>query len=746
MAGDYSRNSGIQGTIVNWPGSTTTVYAEINKSNTAHDVSQLDVTGPGDGGDKRSYLGYSGGSGSLSGWVFHDKTPFPKNTVGEKVRFALTSGTIIESITSACNATYPALLTNVSFGRAPDNENKRVRFSCQCVRNGPMTIGGYTMSAVNLSSAITYKVVNTNTSITVDRTGLDDRSQWREVIQGVPDTFAAEQAVIKSRVSALAFDPRTSALKLNTGTATRWADNIIIADYVGARMTSVERIEIPGSFTSTDPNNINSSQKKTKVDSLPTLDSPYKTRTVTVNEAVPGRTVYTVEGGLRSTKDDIQMPETFVNYDPKGNDSAARQAMVYVASGAAPSAPTITASGMKVVSFGDTSINDLEKKRTFELAVWDTGDKASKTKNFVSVDPHGIETEATTATFSKGGSMPAVPYGQKLVDTETIELPGGIVTVNKYGVWDSKDRLVFSKNMVNVDPTGLKSYATSALFTSSGNMPSVPAPLKIVSVETIQAPNGTLRVNKYGLNTAADEEKYRAIISTRSISQPWHDRIAAIVSSTTSASGIANSDFASALGTAYLDGVSVQKLDDNHALITEDYINPGITMQGSTQYYPRTILAKLDGSIVKAYVRKVRTRGSSYRLEVVPSTTMQYYRRFAIVRRKGPITSSISSPAIPDYASIQGQTNSAPFLGYPTGTVMYVGAEYASNIGISSQYPNMVYIFIQDPVGYFELQGFDTDVIVSSLTGITANAWNDVTKLNMTYTVAPQTSFDGFLS
>ncbi len=318
-----------------------------------------------------------------------------------------TAGGVIE-VTWALNNTKQAVefpqTTTVT-----DPQNLQSRAAIAKVNNtGTQTLSGFTPRSVantNLTPSSTLTLTelglrNTkedvefpNTFVNVDPYGLTTEGKKTSVYDGAAPADPTPPSGTK-------IIGKTTLQLTSAGVP----ENQIQWDF--STLSSVDRVVYPETVTTVDPQNLQSHATIARVDDLGTATlSGYAARAVETKNLTDSHTVTITSLGLRSTKDDIELPGTYVDTDPYGLDTQGKKTSVYT--GSAPADPT-PPTGTKIIgktTLGLTSAGTPEKQ-----IVWTFGELSSvdrltfpRTSEYRSAQAPWQSLQASTITAS--GSM-----------------------------------------------------------------------------------------------------------------------------------------------------------------------------------------------------------------------------------------------------------------------------------------------------------------------------------------------------
>jgi hypothetical protein len=293
-----------------------------------------------------------------------------------------------------------------------------------------------------------------------------------------------------------------------------------------------------------------------------------------------------------------------------------------------------------------------------------------------------------------------------------------------------------------VDPNGLASEASVAGVDAT---PSVPGGYKLRFTRTDNPTSDhSLTTLEVGLTDTLDDAVIPATSSFRSAQAPSRDAVGGVLNSALTTVAAADAAWASFQATAHAMGVTLKPIAGDNKLIVYEYLDPGILLEGYTTGGGRWIKGKIESGTLKLFVQTNRSRGSGQRLIVFSRVwqTGKPIRRFVLRRSLQGTTIPEQSPSTINSITLPliGQANNGPFLGLSTGTCLYEGPLYSTQIGLASTYPFfMGYQFYSDANGIFEELPDDLFYRPQTLsTSTTDTGWVDAATLGLA--VAPITA------
>ncbi len=278
--------------------------------------------------------------------------------------------------------------------------------------------------------------------------------------------------------------------------------------YALAKDTSQQKEEQAATRTVTDPGGLASRATVAKMDATPTLPDGMVERETIHKPITHDHNLNVVEGGLRSTTDDIEMPGTENRIDPLGIESTGRKTKVYDTATGAGTDPT-PPGGMQIVAAESQEVNRTKSKTTWLFDVLNSEQKIEFRHQRETIDPNDLTSEkfdADVFTVGSPPSTPAAPDGEKIVDYVDIPVtPTKSVRVWRYAKNDSKDALEQRHTFTETDPQGLASRAAAAKLDAT---PSLPAGfVERASRSVPVTPDHDLNIVEGGLRSTKDDRE-----------------------------------------------------------------------------------------------------------------------------------------------------------------------------------------------------------------------------------------------
>ncbi len=238
----------------------------------------------------------------------------------------------------------------------------------------------------------------------------------------------------------------------------------------------------------------------------------------------------------------------------------------------------------------------------------------------------------------------------------------------------------------------------------------------------------------WDLRNTTDNTIFPHVHSSRASETPFIDTTAGVYNYTGNAATLSNLLWNGSTGSgtgfqsiAFAKDLNVTPIVDGKYLVVYEYRNPGATLTGTTRSGASLLEASMSGSsnsngtAAQLYVTSNLSYGTSRRLITLSRCKVhsRNIRRFVLFRQLTGTTIPDAYPTTINGVPLPpiGTVNNAPFLAYgggfwvntsgglTTGTVIYQGAKYKVNLGLT-QNGNMPiaigYEFYQDSAGIIE--------------------------------------------
>lgn len=270
--------------------------------------------------------------------------------------------------------------------------------------------------------------------------------------------------------------------------------------------TPKDEVEQNGTYTLTDPSGLESASRASKLDTTPTLPAGFVSRGTRAQNLTPDHVLNTIEGGLRTTAEDREMPGTYVLADPNGIDSTGRKTSVFTTASGTPADPTPPA-GLQIVGSQTQQVNQTRSEAVWQYGVVNSKQRLEYQHQRIVADPRDLKSSQWAAqVFNNGGvpSDPLTPAGLKLADTQDLPItPTQSIRIWKFDKTDSKDDVELPQTVTFTDPLGLTSHATAAAVDGT---PALPAGFIARGTRSVKlTPDHTAAVIEGGTRSTVDD-------------------------------------------------------------------------------------------------------------------------------------------------------------------------------------------------------------------------------------------------
>ena len=363
-------------------------------------------------------------------------------------------------------------------------------------------------------------------------------------------------------------------------------------------------------------------------------------------------------------------------------------------------------------------------------ANWDVTITAQRTGNTAYTGWGG---DQITPSEPAAGNSLLYPGSTKLIDANKISED----SIQRIAVWG-----------LSADTDAAEITSVSATLAIYATPPQTSEKVFNTSFERINSVSGIVTIT-WRLSDTLDEVQLPLTISDRSAQEPWTDMVCAVVAcaSTDAVADLATNYWNAFQSADFAYKVTLTKINPIRARVLYFYRNPGVLVNGYTSGQIENVRAYCDGSTVYVFVKDaIQIASGVYHIFLAESRQIVSVRRFRVHRQ-------YTGSTIEDQQSLLGHTNDATFLGIGAGKVLYEGAEYETNIGLTypGNYPiGIVYNFREEEVvlsdgstysNLFMLDGWLSDFRSSAGGG----GWVDATTYGMTVGLPTQSNFDVFI-
>lgn len=564
-----------------------------------------------------------------------------------------------------------------------------------------------------------------------------------------------------------------SGLVLSDTIDDRITPNVTARQWIYAKDTNQGRMEKESTSVLTDPNGLESVATTAALDGTPSVPSGMSSVGTETRPQVPGHTLTLVHSRDRSSIGNVEMPNSFVNTDPKGVDVRQDITTVYTTLSGPPSDPT-PGTHQKIRMKTTQVLSNTKSKITVRLDGVNEQDLIELPHNKTITDPAANPLNSSQflasmyVTTSGPPSDPTPASGFKIVETTDLPVENNAflqVRIWRIATKDSNDEAIFEHRRNVTDPAALKSAFWDAAVFTTGTPPSdiTPPSGQKITLKTDLPLNITysVRIWQCGLNDAQDEIERPGTLSTIQAESRLLFRAHVNQRATKTVINCISGDTADSLAQAAYDAVargasadrtvydaSVRKISP---LKAEQTITRGILLrqfQGQPTGGLIPVIARWSGTAVQVWVDEVITRGGQWHALINHQYIYQTRYRFQLHQT---VLTTVSQQIDPKFAYEQ-TSNNASFVGFGTQTVVFLGRAILSY--------NMD--FIGDGKGAYAVPVIDTFEYrsggVINESGIrpgwrmvnsapTPQAWNTVSLFGFPAALAPSADFTiGFLT
>lgn len=529
------RNSGLTG-LIDVPGFDAKFNVRVYgwKPNMTGTVRQR--RGRGGGKYRTTRWIMSSGNVACKGQTRLDGWPAPDKWEGQ-------TGTLTFTIGTGKTIAYPVMVQQMGFNLDEKTEDiPDVTLSCEVTGN-PVYTGWGTGDEGDTQPEATGPDESDqqqweDTSFTKDPHGLQGAStvviDWWGT---VTDSDAGDTGKLDDVIGAVVA-PYTG-LKLRTAALARDADDGgTVTLSFGLTSTADDVVNEASSFR-IDPNKMQTAGTVAAINSdpaLPTVSGQTIVDRGTTNKTLnDGNTLYTKEGGQRSTQDDVTMEGTQAKIDLAGIASTGQDTNVFAATDSEPDDASSPDASLKVVGRLIQDINRDEKKKITYFEPNDEIEKLIFGRARKTTDGFALKSTKVIGAVYTTGSEPSPPgaSGLVLIDKEAMtvispDTSNLSVTFWQYGEVTSADAEIFPRTETITDPHDIRTTQKGAALFTTGSPPddpSLPTGLKLVDtadspMTNASASNQSIRVYRWGKLDSRDEiglPKWKTQIDANSI-------------------------------------------------------------------------------------------------------------------------------------------------------------------------------------------------------------------------------------
>lgn len=463
---------------------------KINAHSTTRKHRPISRRGRASAGLPKWRLGDLTGGFTFSGEVRFSDYPFPAGT-----QYA--TGTLVRQLDTANKISCPVRITDLQFSHVEEGKDASEIWK---VTGSGVLDGAETLTWKGTQRTFTAPGANVAETFvglgkSYDQRGLTTTATQRIDCEVVDNTDAAEVALVVARIAA-AVTPPISNLKVVSAGFQRDEDdsNGGVVTLSWGLQDSKDSQETPRNTQHVDPQDLTSSRGLAQVF---TTGSPPSTPSAPSGQKLTGYTdiklndqlsVRVWEFGRQDSKDQQETPRNIQSVD--GNSISDTRQLAQVFTTGSPPATPAAPSGLKLVDYTDTKLDDTYSVRVWRYARQDSKDAIETPEDVYKQDGNSIDDVKTVAALFTTGTPPADPTppdGLKIV-TFTDHRVNDLLS---YRVWimarqDSKDAIETPRNSQKTDGNGITDARELATVFETGSPPSTPAApsgLKIVDYE-----------------------------------------------------------------------------------------------------------------------------------------------------------------------------------------------------------------------------------------------------------------------
>jgi hypothetical protein len=497
---------------------------------------------------------------------------------------------------------------------------------------------------------------------------------------------------------------------------TRWAHTFVY----GPRTTE-DAVEMDGSVNRDDPSDLRETATLRQVTASSVPPAPPATPLTGTKhngtdsqQLKDGKWSHTFHYGRRTSEDDVEMDGSFVQTDPGHQITDEAAITVVTAAAAPPAVPSNPIPDGAHVRTRTRQLHDTRWSHTFFFAMNTAAREIELRGTHERQDPKLLDGDATITdvTATSIPSPPAAPTGMKHVGTDTRQLND--VTwqqIYHYAYLDSEDRVEFGGTETYDDPQNLTDHATITVVHTSATPPATPgaplATLKVVASRIKQlTPARWAHTFEYDVVDSKDKIELGETVASVTQPEANADDLSQVVTclSTDTAKSLADAYFAANKNTATFFGVEVKKLTPTIArrIIKTRNLDRQVFTRGFDSQWD---YVKSDGNNVMVSQVQVVGQSGGTTLKRAIITPISVFRTVGTVVLRRLLVRSTGETSVEDSLtrlSKRGLVNDAPFLGFGTGRLIYVGPGGEWNFAIQGARVFIVdYIFRFDSLGHF---------------------------------------------
>jgi hypothetical protein len=651
----------------------------------------------------------------------------------------------------------PVAIHTISFGHDdPREEEWDVSLTWVASGGNPTIVWGGSQVAISTPNPYDQQVYAGMTK-TYDANGLLSGATQRFYCKGISDSDAAEVAKLVSMVAS-ASAPINNLKVLTATLAQRTSSDGIFIDINYALQDSKDQQETPQNIQLTDPNALTSYRQLALVYSTgfppatPAAPSGQKLIDYTDRKLNDQYYIRIYRWGLKDSKDDVELPRETTTTDAQNLQDIVTIAQVWSGTPPAdPSAPLGSdGNALKLINKKDESLTAPDTSGKL-VRVWTYGRNDSKDDiersirhgSFSEYDPNTLDGSARITRVALTASPPSTPSppisGVKYAQTITRPLTDQYsIYMFEYAPLDSKDKLQLTETMTDGAAVALDTVAQIPLVDGS---PSAPSGLKLIRTQYRDLPNShILTTGIFGLKDSNDK-----------ITMDGSEVRIGIYPVDNTEQKV---EIASCLATDTLEDLAQAKY-----LAVKDTLSPTqdapFRSLRARRYHSKAVIYTTVWAVPTGWIKqqtdKIEIKGNYGPIKAkswvgfngsnIPSVSvlscltrgtgkyLVQLGQFETLGVGGPLTvyKTYSGSVPPLGTSSILRTNSSAFLGFPIGSVMYLGASYDVTVvsGGTTTY-NMAYQFTlsitANWVGFPTITGIPVGGLIHTTTSVSAGA------------------------
>lgn len=464
-------------------------------------------------GDARRRITQTTPGGTLMLWGTVRKDGFP-----EPASLKGASGTVVLTLGGAAKQTLEVTVLSSKIDHDDESEDEWEMALVAEVTANPAAAGfGGTQPPAAADPELDAAQTHEGATKTVDPDGLQDLDTVRIDVDGLTDTDAAEATWITDTIAG--FTATRLHMKVRSAAFARadhWGGTLTVT--LG-RTTTAEDLINQNTWTVSDTNNIADAASVAAINDNASGPPGMIYRTTKTQELNDDNNLLVDEYGLRSTAQDITMPESGHTIDPLAIESTQKETLTYAVPGAAPGPPAAASAELQVVATSTQAVNAVTSKVTYAYDVNDSHQKEEFPRTRRQTDASAIDREHLVAdvfTTASPPSDPTPPAGLVQVDYVDVPLtPTQSVRVYRYAYVNAQTAIEVGKYELATDPNALRSTEILAAVWDSSldepETPSAPPGLTLVDYRDLGIPTHPtkqVRVFRYGTADSKQEIEY----------------------------------------------------------------------------------------------------------------------------------------------------------------------------------------------------------------------------------------------